>query len=120
MDPILCNALVDFDVVGKLNPPPVKLTATVWTLSHFLRTGTQEKYAIEWTDASGTVASPAVPLNTWVQAGYNVSRFDPGAAPENCLEGSPFVFTDQRDGDSKLVTLSGNHLTITPFDSDDR
>ena len=69
MDPIFCNASVDFNVPGKPNPPPISLTATVWVESHFLPTGTEEKNAIEFTDPSGKLASPSVPLNTWVQIG---------------------------------------------------
>ena len=89
-------------------------------MSHYLPTGTLEKYAIEWTDSSAKLAPPIVPVNTWVQTESNVSKYDPGAGPESCLEGSPLVFKDQHDGDLKQVTLSGNHLTIVPFDSDDR
>ena len=68
MDPIFCNATVDFNVPGKPNPPPVKLAATVWTQSHFMPTGTLKKYALEFTHLVGsTLGSPSVPLNTWVQ-----------------------------------------------------
>ena len=78
MDPIFCVAMVDFDVPGKPNPPSTKLMATVWTLSHFLPKGTEEKNAIEFTDPSGKLASPSVPLNTWVQIG----RQTPTSAPK--------------------------------------
>ena len=37
-----------------------------------------------------------------------------------CFLSSPVVFQDQHDGDRKLVTLSGNQLTITPSGSTDR
>ena len=37
-----------------------------------------------------------------------------------CLPSSPLKFQDQHDDDRKLVTLSGNQLTITPFSSTDR
>ena len=118
MDPILCNAVVDFDIPGKPNPPPVKLTATVWTQSQYLPTGTLEKYAIEWTDPSGKLASPSTPLNTWVQKQNRVVNSDP--AQESCLEDSPVIFRDQHDDDSKVVTLSGNQLSITPFGNNAR
>ena len=68
MDPISCTAIVNFNVPKKNNPPPVNLTATVWILKHELPSGVLEKYAIEWTDPSGTLAPPSVPVNTWVQA----------------------------------------------------
>ena len=120
MDPIFCNATVDFNVPGKPNPPPVKLAATIWTQSHFMPTGIVEKYAIEFTHLfRGTLASPG-PLNTWVQIEDVVTKIEPSAPPKSCIQGSPLVFKDQHDGDSKLVTLSGNRLTVTPFESDDR
>ena len=113
MDPVSCAGFVDFNVPGKLNPSPIKLAATVWTQSLYLPTGALEKYAIEFTDPSGILASPSVPLNTWVQL-ENV------AGPKSCMEGSPLVFKDIHDGDSKLVTLSGNRLSIAAFGNDER
>ena len=114
MDPKLCSAIVDFNVPGKPNPPAVKLTATVWMMSLPVPTGTLKKYAIEWTDPSGTLAAPSVPLNTWVQAD------DAIIAARSCLEGAPIVFKDMHDEDSKKVALSEDHLFITPFRSDER
>ena len=67
IDPLFCNASVDFNVPGKPNPPPINLTATIWTESRRLPTRTVYKNAIEFTDPSGTLALPSVPLNTWVQ-----------------------------------------------------
>ena len=115
IDPKFCNATVDFDVPGKPNPPPVSLTATIWTELHYMPKGSVEKNAIEFTDPSGKLASPSVPLNTWVQLDDLVTENDPSAAPTSCIQGSPLVFKDEHDGDSKRVTLSGNELTITSF-----
>ena len=120
MDPTNCSAILDFNVPGKPNPPPIQLTATVWIFVQYLRSGTAERYAIEFTDPSGELASPSVPLNAWVQSENAVKKFDTGTPPENCIEGSTVLFKDMHDGDSKQVTLSGNALTIAPFDSDDR
>ena len=39
---------------------------------------------------------------------------------DECLLTSPLEFQDQKDGDRKLVTLSGNQLSITPIGSADR
>ena len=39
---------------------------------------------------------------------------------KDCLLNSPLEFQDQKDGDRKLVTLSGTQLTITPIGSADR
>ena len=111
---------MDFDVPLKPNTPKSKLTVTVWTLSQYLRSGKLEKYAIEITDPSGRLASPAVPLNIWVQTENAVKKFYKGGSRRSCIEGSQVVFKDMHDGDSKQVTLSGNDLTITPIGSDDR
>ena len=117
IDPIYCNASVDFIVPGKPNPPSNKLTATIWTQSRFVSTGTVEKYAIEWTDPSGKLVPSAVPLNTWVQQENFVETSDLDTSSENCIEGSPLVFKDLLDGDQKVVTLSETTaLTITPFE----
>ena len=113
MEPKLCTAIVDFNVPGKSNPPPVKLLATVCTQSRFLPAGTIKKRTIEWTDPSGKLAPPSVPLNTWLQ-------LEDVPAPKSCIQGSPLVFKDLNDGDSKLVTLSGNRLSITPIGTDAR
>ena len=86
MDPVFCNALVDFNVPGKPNPPSISVVATVWTLTHFLLIGTEEKYALEFTDPNSQ--SPGVPLNTWVQV-ENVATKPhlvyPVSAPKECL-----------------------------------
>ena len=113
MNPVYCFAIIDFNVPGKPNPPPIQLTATVWIMSHYLPTGTLEKYAIEWTRP----ASPEVPLNIWVQLDNIITKSNP-IVPKSCIEGSPLVFKDIHDKDHKLVKLEGNHLTIVPFDSD--
>ena len=113
IDPEFCTAVVDFDVPGKPNPPSVRLTATVGIQSRFLLTGTLEKYAIEWTDPSGRLGPPSVPLNTWVQ-------MEDVAGTKSCIQGSPMVFKDLNDENLKLVTLSGNRLSITPFGTDAR
>ena len=118
MDPNTCSAIVDFNVPGKSNPPPVKLTATVWAQSRAVATGTLKKYAIEFTDPSGKLASPSVPLNAWVQVESSSQKIDPSlSAPKSCIEGSPLVFKDQHDDNKKQVTLSGNKLSILPYDA---
>ena len=121
MDLKFCNASVDFNVPGKSNPPPVKLTATVWKQSRFLKSGELYKYAIEFTDPSGTLALPSMPLNTWVQVERNPD-FEPYAAGyeyESCsgLQQAPILFKDQLDGDTKLVTVVENNVTLTPVDT---
>lgn len=124
LNPAFCNALVDFNVPGKPNPPPNKLTATVWTQSHFVpkpNSGTLLKNAIEFTDPSGKLGSHSVPLNTWVVSTDDaIDLSDDSKAPENCIEGSPLVFIDMHDGDKKVVKLNGTTLTIEPIGSSKR
>ena len=115
MDPKNCTAIVDFNVPGKPNPPPVKLMATVWTQSLPQPKGTIEKYVIEWTDPSGKLALPKVPLNAWVQKENFAVIMDLSTRSDSCFQDSPIYFRDLKDGDQKVVTLSREtQLTITP------
>ena len=43
-----------------------------------------------------------------------------GNTPQACLPNTPLIFEDQHDGSRKLVTLSGNKLSITSFAGKDR
>ena len=123
MDLRFCNASVDFNVPGKPNPPPNKLTATVWRQARYLTTGILTKNAIVFTDPSGTLALPSVPLNTWVQLrkDFVYDDYFPNVDVEGCIEnGLSLVFQDQRDGDRKLVTVVADMVTLTSFDGDKR
>ena len=115
MDTVYCEALLDFDVPGVMNPPPVVVTATVWTLSLALPSGTFKKYVLEWTDSSGILDLPSTPLNTWVQSDHVVTT-------SKCIQSPQMLFKDIYDNDTKLVSISDNQkfLKITPFGSDDR
>ena len=62
-----CTASVDFRVQGKPNPPPVKLTANYFLAVAPMRS--EGRSVIVFTDPSGTLGSPDLPLNTWVQYG---------------------------------------------------
>ena len=44
----------------------------------------------------------------------------PDSINQGCLASTPHVFEDQHDGDRKMVTLSGNKLSITPIGSAER
>ena len=125
MDLVYCTATVDFHVPGKSNPPPVTLLATVWKQTRYLNTGVLHKNAIEFTDPSGTLAVPSVPLNTWVQLQKSFAHeyYMPDVEPRGCIEpdGTLAEFKDQKDNDIKLVTVLDNDVTLTPFGtSDDR
>ena len=120
LDPMLCTASVDFNVPGKPKPPPVTLTATVWTQSHFLPKSTEEKYLIEFTDPTGTLASASAPLNVWVQQGNFSTRIEHGSVPGKCIPDTPLHFKDLSEGDNRQVTLRGNQVTIMSLNSNER
>jgi hypothetical protein len=58
-----CIASVNFQVPGKPNPPSVPLAARVWGMSSVAG---KSKNVLEFTDPSGTLAPPTLPLNVWV------------------------------------------------------
>ena len=60
-----CNASVNFDVPGKPLPPPVSLTATLWTETR--EEPRDASYALRFTDPSGKIGPATLPLNTWIQ-----------------------------------------------------
>ena len=123
MDLKFCNASVDFNVPGNPEPLPVILTATVWRQSRSVKSGILFKNVIEFTDPSGTLALPSVPLNIWVQVNKTLGfeAYSTGYEYEGCsdLQDSSVVFRDPQDGDSKLVTVVENDVTLTPVDTSD-
>jgi len=65
IDAASCSALIDFNVPGKPNPPPVKLSAALWQST--LASTREIKTEFEFTDPSGTLAANDFPLNHWVE-----------------------------------------------------
>jgi len=101
--------LVDFDVPGKEDHPPVPLQATRWFTSSIQH----EKVVLEFNDPSGTVDSATKPLNHWV----DLSRKNPPTLRE-CPTSLDAVFADMGDGDMKQIKIDGTSLTIKPFGND--
>lgn len=66
VDPKSCTASIDFNVPGKPGPPPVNLLATMVSSVDYHG---DVKSEFEFTDPSGTLAAPAMPLNQWVELG---------------------------------------------------
>jgi len=60
------TAIIDFNVPGKPNPPPINLTLTLWLMETNAGGGLKQ-LAAQFTDPSGTLAKPAFPLNVWIQ-----------------------------------------------------
>ena len=118
MDMVSCNASVDFNVPGKSNAPPRYLTMTVWKQSRRATTGVFTKHVLVFTDPSGTVAPPSMPLKTWVQLQQDVvaSKNLRGVAPKGCIKsGASLVFQDQQEGNSTVVTFAENEVALAPF-----
>lgn len=61
-----CNATIDFRVPGKPSPPPSSLSGTIY-VSRRVRGEGKGKNLVEFTDPTGKLAAPTMPLNTWVQ-----------------------------------------------------
>jgi len=104
------TAMVDFDVPGKDDHPPVPIQATMYkSLSADSR-----KTTFVYTDTSGQLVDDSkFPLNQWVAetSAQGVRRFQ-------CPEQMSLVFQDMHDGDKKHVEIKGEAMTITPADSD--
>jgi len=109
LDTDTCDALVDFDVPGKPNPPPVKLLMRFWSGIGDVEMSGREKATFEFTDPSGKLASPATPLNSWL-AVDSLGR----VAGEACPETLRAIYADMHDGDRKAVKIEGGKITITP------
>jgi hypothetical protein len=60
-----CNCSVDFNVPGKPGPPPVPLSLTYYLGDGGFDVPAQRPFAV-FSDPSGTIAAPAIPLNAWV------------------------------------------------------
>merc|ERR1712217_660047 len=105
-DPASCSAVVNFNVPGKPNPPPVKLTATLW---HSM--GSDSKNTeFGFTDPSGTLAARGFPLNRWVDISEVAHRKPSGICPTSLQA----VYADMHDGDRKEVIVSGTMITVRP------
>jgi len=104
------KAMVDFDVPGKDDHPPVPIQATMFKSN----SAASSKTTFVFTDTSGQlVDDPTLPLNDWV-AETSVQ----GRGIE-CPQELSLVFKDTHDGDMKTVQIKGEAMTITPAASDD-
>jgi len=58
--------MVDFNVKGKPNPPPVNLLLKIGTLQYLEVPPSKAGYPVGvFTDPSGTIGAPTLPLNMW-------------------------------------------------------
>merc|ERR1712032_509423 len=103
------KAMVDFDVPGKADHPPVPIQATLYTSL----SAAAEKTTFVFTDTSGQLVDDATfPLNQWVQETSKPGR------KFRCPAELSAVFQDMHDGDMKKVEIKGDAMTITPASAD--
>jgi hypothetical protein len=105
INPSTCKAVVDFNVPGKPNPPPVSLEASLLIGTSI--EGPKSKTEFGFTDPSGTL--PKGPLNRWVELGSS-----PTQGKIFCPKFLKAVYADMHDGDQKEIVISGTSLKITP------
>lgn len=110
-----CTALVDFDVPGKPNPPPIKLLISYWPLGN--SDGSLQKGAWEFTDP-GDKVSPPTPLNEWVM--YPAAPPSGSTSAWPCPTFAEGVMRDMGDGDTKRVGFLGNILIIGPHNNGEK
>ncbi|CAE7025605.1 unnamed protein product, partial [Symbiodinium sp. KB8] len=109
LDTESCQATVDFNVPGKPNPPPVNLLMTLWLATSDEASAGQAKTTFEFTDPSGKLASPHMPLNSWLFLGT------PQVVKAiSCPESLKAVYADMHDGDKKAVEIQEGKVTIRP------
>jgi len=111
LDSQSCSALINFDVPGKPGAPPVWLQATFWAAQS--TSGMKEGGYWGFTDPSGTLAPPNMPLNRWV-ADLNLYPSASWGCPFPSVPHFTVVFADMHDGDKKQVTIAGGKMTIKP------
>eukprot|EP00746_Dinoflagellata_sp_MGD_P138382 gnl/MRDRNA2_/MRDRNA2_72029_c0_seq1.p1 gnl/MRDRNA2_/MRDRNA2_72029_c0~~gnl/MRDRNA2_/MRDRNA2_72029_c0_seq1.p1 ORF type:complete len:236 (-),score=46.17 gnl/MRDRNA2_/MRDRNA2_72029_c0_seq1:145-852(-) len=111
VDQRTCSAIVDFNVPGKVNAPPVSLTCTLWSSAADTGTLTAKKAEFGFTDPSGQLAPPGFPLNRWVQLGA-----DGQIQSDACPQEAQYVYQDIKDGDMKVVAIHNNRMLISPFE----
>jgi len=100
-----CSAMLDFNVSGKEEHPPVPLLATLW----YAVSESDKKSEFEFTDPSGTIAARTDPLNRWVEL-----KSPQKSITYPCPTQLKAVFADLHDGDRKEVSISGTTVTIKP------
>lgn len=111
LDLTLSRAIVDFNVPGMDDPPPVPLQVQLFTS---VSARGSSKTTFLFTDDSGEIVDdPKFPLNQWV--GETVVAAEHKA---DCPQNLQAIFHDMHDDDRKLVTIAGEKMTIMPSGND--
>ena len=125
---INCEALVNFNVPGKEDPPPGALKMAMWVMqSDYMSTAV--KLGFEFSDPTGQLAPRNEPINMWISSALSTpthTKIDDVKLPSKNLHGSTCLYTphnqaevfdDMHDSDKKAVLVKGSDLTIKPYDN---
>lgn len=127
---INCVAMVDFNVSGKTDYPPVPLKMSMYVMQD-VAIPSVVKLGFEFTDPSETLAARTHPLNLWMSSALYSSQLTDKHQPllrkdklksETCIytpHGKPVVFNDILESDMKNITVEDENLTIEPYSSDE-
>jgi hypothetical protein len=125
-----CSAMVDFNVPGKEEHPPIPLKAKFYFAgSH----DGKRRLEMEFTDPTGTIATKkSLPLNRWVSLSHDIPVPDDLRSRINkkldifnlipcvdCLSwthAKRSIFLDLQHGDKKEVVVNCTSITIKPLD----
>ncbi|KAL3924688.1 MAG: hypothetical protein SGPRY_003846 [Prymnesium sp.] len=106
-DPHFMNGSIDFNVMGKPEPPPVNLTLSYKKL--FGKWGVNAM--CQFNDPTGAINSPRVPVNAWISVATH-----PISSLFKCPSLlAPVAFADMHDGDFKQLSVDAHDLTIMPY-----
>ena len=128
---INCVALINFDVPGKKEHPPVPLKMTMWIMQN-VGFPSDVKLGFEFTDPSETIAPKTQPVNIWMSDALSdeimlpeyylsLPRKKQNVGDSTCIYTGPHHkaegFYDILEGDMKLITVKNEDLMIKPSNS---
>lgn len=128
---INCAAMIDFNVPGKEDYPPVPLKMKMWIMQSDA-VPSAVKLTFEFTDPSETLAPRTQPLNIWLSEALSVTtklpmdRLPLDIKRENNVKSStciytphnqPEIFNDILESNKKSILVDGDDMTIKPYDN---
>lgn len=126
---INCAAMIDFNVPGKEDYPPVPLKMKMWIMQSDA-VPSAVKLAFEFTDPSETLAPRTQPLNIWLSEALSVSDSEKlpidvkkkkeKVGGSTCIytpHNQPKVFNDIFESNMKSILVDSDDMTIKPYDN---
>lgn len=132
---INCVALIDFNVTGNSDYPPVPLKMSMWVMQN-IAIPSAVKLGFEFTDPTATLAPRTQPMNIWTSSALSSPLQVPAMIPQRNLgernqkvqdsscgiytpHGQSEIFYDLAEWDEKAVAVNDDHnnetLTIVPY-----